>query len=290
MTVTTFPLSTVALETPFKALAAKHFSFEQLALIYNEGRVDYIVPMPMNARRMEEYVRSYDVDLAASLVMKNGHDQTGGLGMLGLRQNRAWITRLGVAPASRGHKLGQYIMEQLLANAEFHGAQQAQLEVIEGNEPAYRLFLKLGFETVSRLLVIRRPPSMPEPLPADIVITPLDIEAITDKLSGREKPASWLNETPSLLNAGNLEGLSLTFADGTEGWIVFRNSLFQITHVILGAPDNRVASVLLHALHSYYPRHDTKIENLPADSTLWPVFQQWGYCEAFTRLEMVLSL
>jgi len=53
-------------------VSASEYTFAALAQIYNQGRVDYIVPMPMNARRMEEYVRYYDVALDASVVMLNG--------------------------------------------------------------------------------------------------------------------------------------------------------------------------------------------------------------------------
>lgn len=288
--MTTAPVTTSIPEQRRKAVSAGQFSFDELATIYNDARVDYIVPMPMNARRMEEYVRAYDVDLTASYVIHDDSDKIGGLGMLGVRQQRVWITRVGIIPASRGQKLGQFVMEKLLSCAQERGARRAQLEVIEGNEPAYRLFLKLGFEQTGKLLVIRRPPSPPPALSTEVTVTALDIDGIEACLRARTGQTSWLTETPSLLNAGSLEGMRLTFPDGASGWIVFRNSLFQLTHVVLDAPDSTVASALLQALHSYYPRHDTKVENLPADSPLWHVFQKWGYCEAFTRVEMIRSL
>ena len=59
---------------PQLAVPCSAYDYVALAEIYNQGRVDYIVPMPMNARRLEEYVRAYDVDLAASLVAVDGVD------------------------------------------------------------------------------------------------------------------------------------------------------------------------------------------------------------------------
>jgi ribosomal protein S18 acetylase RimI-like enzyme len=272
------------------ALQASGYTFEQLAHIYNESRVDYIVPMPMNARRMEEYVRFYDVDLDISIVAQNSERQIVGIGMIGMRENRTWLTRLGVIPERRGRRVGQFIAENLLYQAQERGAESAQLEVIEGNEAAYRLFLKLGFETTRKLLVIRRPPGTIPPLEASISVTPLDADEIHDCLGEREPGASWLDETPSLLKAGHLEGLHVRLPDGSEGWIVFRNALLQITHIVIGARSAEVAAVLIKALHSYYPRHDTKLENLPLESRWWHIFQQVGYCEAFTRIEMMRPL
>jgi ribosomal protein S18 acetylase RimI-like enzyme len=272
------------------ALQASHYTIEQLAHIYNESRVDYIVPMPMNARRLEEYVRFYDIDLSASIVAQNAQHQVTGIGMLGLRESRTWITRLGVIPDRRGRKIGQFMMEGLLEQAQERRAQQVQLEVIEGNEPAYNLFMKLGFEPTRKLLVVRRPPGLIEPLSPAVGIMPLDDDNIHACLNEREPSASWIDETPSLLKAGNLEGLRITLSDGTSGWIVFRNALLQITHIVVDASTVEMAAALLQALHTYYPRHDTKLENLPADSLLWHTFQHFGYCEAFTRIEMARAL
>jgi GNAT superfamily N-acetyltransferase len=95
----------------YMAVPCSKYTFAELADIYNQSRVDYIVPMPMNAKRMEAYVRSYDVDLDASIVVFDSAGLMAGVGMLGLREDRAWITRVGVLPDRRGHNLGLFLME-----------------------------------------------------------------------------------------------------------------------------------------------------------------------------------
>jgi ribosomal protein S18 acetylase RimI-like enzyme len=40
-----------------------------------------------------------------------------GVNMLGLREGRAWITRLGVLPTTRRHGVGQILMESLMQKA-----------------------------------------------------------------------------------------------------------------------------------------------------------------------------
>src|SRR5215207_7045630 len=110
-------------DSRYVAISASGYTFEQLADIYNGSRVDYIVPMPMNGRRMEDYVRAYDVDLDASVVVVEG-DEPAGVGMLGLRGGRAWVTRVGVIPERRGHRQGQFIMESLIEQASARGVLQ----------------------------------------------------------------------------------------------------------------------------------------------------------------------
>src|SRR4051812_49271593 len=77
-------------------IPASAYSFEQLAELYNQTRLDYIVPMPMNSKRLADYVRFYDVDLERSTIALNGDKLPIGLIMIGIRADHAWVTRLGV--------------------------------------------------------------------------------------------------------------------------------------------------------------------------------------------------
>lgn len=279
----------------YRAVPTSAYSFEELADIYNQTRIDYIVPMPMNAKRMEQYIKSYDINLDASLVAKDNDGEIAGIGMLGLRQERAWITRLGVLPYKRRHHLGRFLMEALLEQANRLAAKQVQLEVIKGNTPAHRLFLNFGFQETRELLIIRRPPGKPtinNPLP-DAVVTVLEPDAILKCLEQREPGASWIDETPSLIHAGSLRGLQISLPSGETGWIVYQNTVFQMAYFVIGTSDpaqNDLARALLYQVHLLNPMQDTKIENLPALDTRWPVFQEIGYVEAFRRIEMTAKL
>jgi len=276
------------------AIPTSSFNFQELADIYNQSRVDYIVPMPMNARRMEEYVRNYDIDLDASAVSLNSNDEITGIGMLGVREERAWITRLGVIPESRGRKTGQFLVQSLLHQARQRQARQVQLEVIKGNDPAYNLFLKFGFRQTRELLIIRRPPGIPTTRQLeDVSIRPLTVHEIAPLLQQRLFKPSWIEETASILKAGNLKGFEIKLEKGETGWIIFQLKAFQMEHVVFYTPDeNRelMTRALLYTLHQQYAKQDTKIENLPADSPVWPIFEEKGYVEAFRRYEMVLEL
>lgn len=289
----TQPLPPLA-ATPL-AIPASECNYEQLATIYNKARTDYIVPMPMNAARLESYVREHDIDLDASVVLLNPALEPIGVGMLGLRDRRGWITRLGMLPAYRGYKGGEFIMRQLIENARAWGANLIQLEVIQGNEPAHRLFLKLGFVPTRELLVIRHPPGLPRAdlLQPECHVTPMTLDEVLSCLQHRPPGASWIEETPSLLNAGKLKGLRVELPTGRQGWLVYQTALFQLTHFVLCLPDDgadAAAYALLYTLHQQNPRQDTKVENISASEIPWHVFQKMGYVEAFRRIEMALTL
>lgn len=276
-------------------VAASEFDFNQLATIYNQTRVDYIVPMPMNAKRMADYVKWYDIDLEASPVSMTADGTLTGLSMLGLRDERAWVSRLGVLPSARGRRTGSLLMEHMLAAARLRGARRIQLEVINGNEPAHKLFLKFGFSPTRNLRVIRRPPGQPDPAlcPAGSIITPMSETDIRGQLARRPVDVTWLEESRSLLNAGGLQGLRVMLPTGAAGWVVCQATAFQLAHLVIGLPcvgDTALATALLCALHAQFPNHDTKTENIPADHPATAAFAALGYVDAFHRIEMMRDL
>ena len=286
----TFPNTEAAV--PVELVPANRYTFEELTAAYNQTRVDYIVPMPMNAARLREYVHNYDVDMDASAVAVEG-EQILGLVMLGVRPGHTWITRLGVLPVKRRRGAGQILMEYLIAQSRRLKVGYILLEVIKGNLPAYYLFRKLGFNQVRELLVLRRPPGPPARDVAPYTVEALDYHHALALLDQRQSLPSWLDETPSLKNAGSLAALRVELQTGDRGWLVYQNRVFQLSRLVLqtefGDP-HQVALALAHALHARHPAQDTSTENLPADDPHWPALQELGYLESFRRIEMRLDL
>lgn len=273
-------------------LPASAFSYEELTEAYNHTRVDYIVPMPMNPARLREYVEIYDVDLEASAVAVDGNEMLG-LGMLGIRKGRAWITRLGVIARNRRQGTGWTLVTHLVEQAYQHGAKYIVIEVIENNVPAHSLFIKKGFKETRGLLVLRRPPGSLLAKAPEANIKPLGYTDAVQLLKERRSQPSWLDEYESLLNAGNLSACYATLPDGSEGWLVYQNTVFQLARLVVqteaGNPVD-IGRVLLHYLHTEHPVQDTKTENLPADDPHWPAFKEMGYLVTFRRVEMMLKL
>ncbi|MCZ7673511.1 MAG: GNAT family N-acetyltransferase [Chloroflexi bacterium] len=271
-------------------LPANLFTYEQLVEAYNETRIDYVVPMPMNIARMREYFRVYDIDLARSVVaMENNVIQ--GLGMLGIRENRSWITRLGVLPVGRRKGVGRAIMEELLRQACLLNLEISWLEVIKGNRPAHELFNSLSFRATRELIVARRPPNPQIELPKHIhykSVTPLDHEDAIILLSHRQERPNWLNEIETFQHVKNLSALVVELENGGRGWVTYHAGLLQLTRVVVevtaGDPID-VTAAILHMLHHRHKRQDTIAENL-FDEVQYQGFRQVGYFEAFRRIEM----
>lgn len=271
-----------------KLIPAGRFSVEELTAIYNQTRVDYMVPMPMNTARLADYIHVYDVDLEHSLVALSD-DRLLGVAMLGVREDRAWITRLGVLPATRRGGVGEALTVGLLEQAERLGLRFDMLEVIKNNVPAHQLFLKLGFYEVGELLILRRPPfdSPPDPVVADV--QRLDRADALD-LVGRDRGTQpWTNQSESLYNAQEVSGLRLMLADGSRGWLVYQRQKFTLTRFIYktesGDPVDMALAFLSH-LHNQYPRLDTHLENIQISDPHLPAFYKTGYVESFRRIEM----
>lgn len=277
------------------AAPASGFSYAELAEVYNQTRIDYIVPMPMNAKRMQDYVETYDIDLDASLVATTEAGQPVGIGMLGVRGSRTWITRLGVVPNQRERRVGSFLMSHLIERSRLCGAAQVQLEVIVGNEPALNLFVKYGFAPTRELLVVRRPPKPHVPGTQPLVnklghIADEDIPAV---LAEREPNASWVEETASLLNGGNLKGITVDMGEGGYGWAVFMATRFQIQHIVMRATAahyDEVLHALLYHIHALYPNRDTNVENIPGEHPSYAAYQKLDYVVSFRRTEMILYL
>jgi ribosomal protein S18 acetylase RimI-like enzyme len=284
----TSPLLTAeVIDSSLQLVPASSFSIHQLVDAYNQTRVDYLVPMPMNAARLAEYIHIYNVDLDHSQVAVDG-DQILGLAMLGVRPGRAWITRLGVLPVKRRRGVGEALMRALLDTAHRLRISCTCLEVIKHNTPAHTLFLKLGFVETRELLILRRPPGPPAEIPAAEISWLERAEALA-LLETRPASPAWTNETCSLANIENILGLSLRLPDGSTGWLVFERQKFVLSHfVMLTSRGNSVAlgRALLAHLYQRYPDLDTHAENIPVDDAHLPAFLGTRFVESFRRIEM----
>ena len=268
-------------------IPASNYTIEELTEAYNRTRVDYMVPMPMNAARLQEYVDIYHVDLDESLVARE-NGAIIGLGMLGLRDNRSWITRLGLIADQRGRGTGQAVMEGLLANSDQLGIENNMLEVIKGNKPAHQLFLKLGFENLRELLILRRAPA---PVPA-VTTTALEMDLGTclDLLESRQEEIAWTNQTETLYEVHGLRGFQVKMPGGGSGWMVYQQTVFNLSRLMFDTsgpnPVGTMQELLCH-LHTRHPNTDTYTENIPAEDLRLPAFEAFGYIEAFRRVEML---
>lgn len=282
------PMTSSPIHAAVQLIPASRFTVEQLTDIYNQTRVDYLVPMPMNPARLREYIETYDVDLEHSLVASH-EEQLRGVAMLGVRKGRAWITRLGVIPTTRRTGIGAALVSGLLEKAEHLGLDFQMLEVIKNNDPAHNLFLKLGFYEVGELLILRRSPIIPPPEPVIADAERLERPEALDLVARDRGAQPWTNQSESLNNAAEVSGMRITLVDGSHGWLVYQRQKFLLTRFIFktetGNPVDMARAFLSH-LHHQYPRLDTHLENIQVSDPHLPAFYEAGYVESFRRIEM----
>lgn len=277
---------------------ASHFSIEELTQIYNRARIDYVIPMPMSPRRLQEHIQTYGILLPQSTVMVDTIlSEPVGLGLLGSRGPRAWISRFGLVPLVRGQGYALAMMAQLLKTAGEMGAERVYVEVLQDNRPGLGLSRRMGFEPLRELIMARRPPDLSRQVLVDPAaeINEVSGRAARQLLNQRTDQPSWLNQSESfaVLNLKRLKGLCWRHADGRVGWVVYEEGRYQLKRVTVGVmagDDAAVTSEVLHALHRLNPQKDAVIEDIPADDRRWPGYQAAGYFETYRRVECVKEL
>jgi hypothetical protein len=209
--------------------------------------------------------------------------------MLGVRDDHTWITRLGVIPDKRRVGAGRGMMNYEIARSVDLDVNHIILEVIKNNVPAHKLFRSLGFVETRELLILRRPPGPPPSTAPIYAVRHGGAARALELLAQRESVPSWLDETPSLRNAGDLACLEVALSDGSRGWMTYQTTVFQLGRLVLqtesGDPAS-VAAAMAHALHTKHPDKDTKTENLPALDPHLPGLLKMQYLESFRRIEM----
>jgi len=269
-------------------IPAVRFTIQELVQLYNQTRVDYLVPMPMNEERLTEYIQTFDVDLRLSCVARTDEGQVLGLSMLGVRPPLAWITRLGVLPTARRSGAGSALMDAMLARAQKLGMKETHLEVIRNNAPAHRLFLKKGFKEVDEYLVLRRAPK-PVPEPVHGSATWLDREAALGILEAYPRHLTWITALDSMNKSTDVLGVRVELGNNGAGWLVFRCHKFSLSHLIFHTGHGssiKIGIQLLANLYSCYPRHDTYAENIQVQDPHLPALFGMGYFDNFRRIEM----
>jgi ribosomal protein S18 acetylase RimI-like enzyme len=139
-------VGTVALEP---ASARSH---AELAALLTAGYEGYFVPVAVDESAFSFMAGTWDYDLDASLIAVDGGDDVG-LCMLAVRGASGWIGGVGILAGRRGEGIGERLMRAIGERAASRGIEQLWLEVLVQNEPAIRLYEKLGYEVVRELQV-----------------------------------------------------------------------------------------------------------------------------------------
>ena len=130
---------------------ASEFSISQLSDLLTRGFEDYFFPIHITEDVFLAMLRRDSIDLTASRVILKGGEPIG----IGLIARRGWTSRLaamGIVVNARNGGVGTWAMEQLIEEAKARDERQMLLEVIDQNVAGVKLYEKVGFEKVRRLV------------------------------------------------------------------------------------------------------------------------------------------
>jgi ribosomal protein S18 acetylase RimI-like enzyme len=233
---------------------ANSVDLDGLTALFNGAYSDYFVPLKLDRAALEFTVDVCDIDLAASRVaVEDG--EPAAFAFLALRGNEGWIGGMGTLPAYRRRGLGESALTEVLMEARARNARSVRLEVIEQNEPARRLYEKLGFEHERDLgvwILDSAPPRVTRAQPVEFA------EAHAWIKTNRCAPEPWqrADETVEHMRA---RGLAIeALAVDHEGAALYRGDGV----VQLAARDDRAAAHLLAAVGAQ--GDGLRFVNLPA--------------------------
>lgn len=272
---------------------ASTLHFTRFVKAFNESYSDYIIPMHIEREAMRRLITRDAIDLDHSFgAVLNG--EIVGVGMLAIENKVGWIGGMGVVPAYRRQGIGRRLMQALIDTAQACQLGYVELEVIEQNEKAFRLYQSLGFKTMRNLLIVERQPSnnVAEPLRQDAhSIAAADLLGHFQPLHAVVSP--WQRRYSALRALeGNLEGWGIlqdhkpiAYAMGwvTPEVIRLMDVAFATDHA------NALAAVLSH-VHAQSPMTPVSLINLPEDDPAYAVMKGLGYQKTMGQYEMRLEL
>lgn len=278
-----------AMQLEFRAVS--DFGLKATAEVLARGFADYFVPIASTEATLWAMARGDSVDFAASRVAVRAGEPVG----VALIARRGWTSRLAgmaLVPAARRQGVGRALVEQVIAEARGRGDRQFELEVIEQNEPAVKLYEATGFQRRRRLVGFagRAGPADPENRAADL--REVDGRLVAARLAAAQ-PADW----PWQLSAETIAQLTPPHVafEQAGAWVVLTNpAAAPVTVRALvtesgGWADGR-AERLLRAVAARYPDRDFRI------GALWPeevsaVFGSVGWArQSLSQWQMGLAL
>ena len=269
-----------------------------------EGFRDYVIPVQIAEEPFEKMLAGEQVDLAASVVALNNEGEPLGVCLLAIRDSVGWCGGLGVAPSMRRKGLGRALMHRTIEEARSRTLERFQLECINGNEGARRLYLELGFQVTRRLDMFDGIPAVvPEREDRSGHIWVLDqpTSVWTDFGAYHRLQRPWQQDLPSLrltTPAASVEGLACGDRERPEAYLVYRVpaqagarlSIVDSGSLSSGRDEVAALSSLLARLIAMYPGDRLFAANVPEDDPFNPVLRSAGVPVSLTQSEMELRL
>lgn len=276
---------------------------EALTEAFNRAFEGYYVPLRQTRETLLAMMENNDVRLADSVVALDQDGQLAGIGLLAVRGSRAWVAGMGVAPGWRGRGQGEAVLRWLIERARGLGLRTMQLEVLEQNVPARRLYARMGFRELRPLLVYNGPPERMlatggATAAEDARLAPMEV---ADALAHFEEmhvvAPSWQRERASLEHmAAHLEATGLFAEDQLRAYALVNRAAVGVAVLDLGAgaasaeERARDAEGLLRGLLSRRGQQVVRAINVPPGDPLDEALRRLGCAVMSQQRELELAI
>jgi ribosomal protein S18 acetylase RimI-like enzyme len=259
---------------------ASAFTNAELAALFTAAYEGYAIPFTVDEPTFAFMVDAFDLDIDQSLVAVE--DETAvGLANLGRRGRRTWLGGVGVAPARRREGIGELLTRSLLDRAAALGATEMRLEVIGENEPAIRLYEKLGFVRTRELEVLALERGDSDEVADEV---PFDIARGLVR-ARREAEEAWQRSDETLAHLAVREPAPLGLAAG-DAAAIFRLS-DESVGLVQAAGDPQALQAVISTLRS---RGTVSAVNYPSDGPVAAALRAVGARVTLRQYEMVKRL
>jgi ribosomal protein S18 acetylase RimI-like enzyme len=181
---------------------AAAFDADVLAAVFTAGYEGYWFPVELDGAAFSRMAELVDADLHLSRVATVAGAPVA-MALLARREAEGWIGGMGVVPSRRRHGIGKAVLVATLDAARNAGIERVRLEVLEQNDPARRLYERLGFERSRDLEVWSVPTGPGEPHEVEAA------EALAFLRAHRTESEPWQRDDASIAHLEDVRGLAV---------------------------------------------------------------------------------
>lgn len=248
----------------------------ELAALFTAGYEGYFMPVSIDEETFSFMAATWDYDLTGSMIARDDPADVG-LCMLGVRGEDGWIGGVGVVAERRGEGIGEQLMRAVQDEARARGVQRLSLEVLTQNEPALKLYEKLGYRHVRELEVWS--------LDKRIVLQEHKVPslAVADAVGRSGERLPWQRADASVAKVADARAIA-----GERGSLVYRSAagIVSLLQVVAESED------AIHELLGSLPDGTVGLRYLngPDGDPVNAVLESLGGKQVARQHEMVLAL
>jgi ribosomal protein S18 acetylase RimI-like enzyme len=260
----------------FSFKPASEFSIPQIAELLTRGFEGYLVPININVPVLLTMMRRDGIDLNETRILHKDGEPIG----VALIARRGWTSRLaamGIVSSARKGGAGTWAMEQLVEEARARGDQEMLLEVITQNTAGVKLYEKVGFKRIRKLLGYKLENPQPAPGDDENELDEVDIQEAAKMVTGHGlKDLPW-----------QISGFSIAQHTPPSRAFCLKDaycvvSNLQVEHVSIssvlapaGAGEAGPGAALIRALFARFPNKTWHVSPIHPEE-MAPLFEELG--------------